>query len=251
MAASDGLSDAEWAIWEPFFPPERGRVGQPAKVPTRLFLRCPALDHGRGRTLAGPAREVVVAAVPAQPVLAIAASEPVVPAAALDLFVAILGVDLVIVVVATRTVVVAPAMLAVAVLDLVLLAVLALPGLAISPRPLPVGTVLGLALLLPGGITLVIAGVQWGVNVAHRDSRFDGPRLRTKKHESLLRPANDLGCLRAAPNAAVAPAFVAGLPGPDRRPIAATLDYFARCLSKKTAISPKTSLVSGAVSSRR
>ena len=38
MAASDGLSDAEWAIWEPFFPPERGRVGQPAKVPTRLFL---------------------------------------------------------------------------------------------------------------------------------------------------------------------------------------------------------------------
>ena len=38
MAASDGLSDAEWAIWEPFFPPERGRVGQPAKVPTRTFL---------------------------------------------------------------------------------------------------------------------------------------------------------------------------------------------------------------------
>ena len=23
------LSDAEWAMWEPFFPPERGRVGQP------------------------------------------------------------------------------------------------------------------------------------------------------------------------------------------------------------------------------
>src|SRR5215211_9507240 len=38
MAASDGLSDADWAIWEPFFPPERGRVGQPAKVSTRLFL---------------------------------------------------------------------------------------------------------------------------------------------------------------------------------------------------------------------
>jgi transposase len=38
MAASDGLSDAEWAMWEPLFPPERGRVGQPAKVPTRLFL---------------------------------------------------------------------------------------------------------------------------------------------------------------------------------------------------------------------
>ena len=38
MAARDGLSDAEWAIWEPFFPRERGRVGQPAKVPTRLFL---------------------------------------------------------------------------------------------------------------------------------------------------------------------------------------------------------------------
>ena len=38
MAASDGLSDAEWAIWERFFPPERGRVGEPAKVPTRLFL---------------------------------------------------------------------------------------------------------------------------------------------------------------------------------------------------------------------
>lgn len=38
MAASDGLSDADWAIWKPFFPPERGRVGQPAKVPTRVFL---------------------------------------------------------------------------------------------------------------------------------------------------------------------------------------------------------------------
>jgi transposase len=38
MAASDGLNDAEWAIWEPFFAPERARVGQPAKVPTRLFL---------------------------------------------------------------------------------------------------------------------------------------------------------------------------------------------------------------------
>lgn len=38
MAAGDGLSDAEWAIWERFFPPEHGRVGQPAKVPTRMFL---------------------------------------------------------------------------------------------------------------------------------------------------------------------------------------------------------------------
>ena len=38
MAASDGLSDAEWQVWEGFFPPEHGRVGQPAKVPTRLFL---------------------------------------------------------------------------------------------------------------------------------------------------------------------------------------------------------------------
>ncbi len=38
MAAGNGLSDAEWALWEPFFPPERGRVGQPAKIPTRTFL---------------------------------------------------------------------------------------------------------------------------------------------------------------------------------------------------------------------
>ncbi len=38
MAASDRLSDAEWRVWKPFFPPERGRVGQPAKVPTRMFL---------------------------------------------------------------------------------------------------------------------------------------------------------------------------------------------------------------------
>lgn len=38
MAASDGLSDAEWQVWSRFFPPERGRVGQPAKVSTRTFL---------------------------------------------------------------------------------------------------------------------------------------------------------------------------------------------------------------------
>ena len=38
MAAGDRLSDAEWRVWEGFFPPEHGRVGQPAKVPTRLFL---------------------------------------------------------------------------------------------------------------------------------------------------------------------------------------------------------------------
>jgi transposase len=38
MAASDGLSDAEWQVWSGFFPPERGRVGQPATVPTRTFL---------------------------------------------------------------------------------------------------------------------------------------------------------------------------------------------------------------------
>ena len=38
MAAADGLSDAEWQIWKRFFPPEHGRVGQPAKVPTRTFL---------------------------------------------------------------------------------------------------------------------------------------------------------------------------------------------------------------------
>ncbi len=38
MAASDGLSDAEWAVWERFFPPEHGRVGQPAKIPTRTFV---------------------------------------------------------------------------------------------------------------------------------------------------------------------------------------------------------------------
>ena len=38
MAASDGLSDAEWQVWSGFFTPERGRVGQPATVPTRTFL---------------------------------------------------------------------------------------------------------------------------------------------------------------------------------------------------------------------
>lgn len=38
MAASDSLSDAEWQVWSRFFPPERGRVGQPAKIPTRIFL---------------------------------------------------------------------------------------------------------------------------------------------------------------------------------------------------------------------
>ncbi len=38
MAASDGLSDAEWQVWEPCFPPERGRVSQPAKVATRTIL---------------------------------------------------------------------------------------------------------------------------------------------------------------------------------------------------------------------
>lgn len=48
MAAGDGLSDAEWAIWKPFFPPERGRVGQPVKVPTRLFLDAPLWMTGEG-----------------------------------------------------------------------------------------------------------------------------------------------------------------------------------------------------------
>src|SRR5215203_4361366 len=38
MTASERLTDAEWAVWEGLFPPERGRVGQPAKVPTRTFL---------------------------------------------------------------------------------------------------------------------------------------------------------------------------------------------------------------------
>ena len=38
MAAGDGLSDAEWQLWERFFPPQRGRVGQPATIPTRTFL---------------------------------------------------------------------------------------------------------------------------------------------------------------------------------------------------------------------
>ncbi len=38
MAASDGLSDAEWDVWKRLFPPEHGRVGQPAKIPTRTFL---------------------------------------------------------------------------------------------------------------------------------------------------------------------------------------------------------------------
>src|SRR5215211_4864476 len=48
MAASDGLSDTEWAIWEPFFPPERGRVGQRAKVPTRTFLNALLWMTGEG-----------------------------------------------------------------------------------------------------------------------------------------------------------------------------------------------------------
>jgi transposase len=48
MAASDGLSDAEWAIWEPFFPPEHGRVGQPAKVSTRTFLNALLWMTGEG-----------------------------------------------------------------------------------------------------------------------------------------------------------------------------------------------------------
>lgn len=38
MAAGDRLSDAGWRIWEGVFPPEYGRVGQPGKVLTRLFL---------------------------------------------------------------------------------------------------------------------------------------------------------------------------------------------------------------------
>jgi transposase len=48
MAASDGLSDAEWVIWEPFFPPERGRAGQPAKVSTRTFLNALLWMTGEG-----------------------------------------------------------------------------------------------------------------------------------------------------------------------------------------------------------
>jgi transposase len=48
MAAGEGLSDAEWVLWEPFFPPERGRVGQPAKIATRTFLDALLWMSGEG-----------------------------------------------------------------------------------------------------------------------------------------------------------------------------------------------------------
>lgn len=48
MAGSDGLSDAECAVWEQFLPPERRRVGQPARVPTRSFLKALLQMTGEG-----------------------------------------------------------------------------------------------------------------------------------------------------------------------------------------------------------